>query len=378
MKILIIDDLLSNRMLIKKMLPSSHELFLLDNGLDAIDVVAKEQPDLIFMDVVMPGINGIETTQAIRAKYTEKWIPIIILSALTDEHSIVAGLNAGADDYLTKPLNKVILLAKLARMQQSIVMQCNLIKANKQLNEYQRKNEIEHSFTKDIFDHLIQHKELDKDAQVNGWILPSKKFSGDLLSFKRISAQQIYFIIADSTGHGLAASVPTIIVNQVFQAMTKKQFLVSSIAKEINHRLRVDIPIGRFVALAIGMVDSHNKTIEIWNGGLPELIVINDHRKVVYTFKSQHVFSGVLDDNDFDQKTNIWQWNEPCKLFAYTDGLTDVLDNNGELFSEQRLLTELLKSKPTQRIKHIKNKVQDFIDQDQEQDDVSCLSIRCQ
>ncbi len=350
----------------------------MDNGFDAIDVIAKEQPDLVFMDVMMPGINGIETTQAIRDKYTEKWIPIIILSALTDEDSIVAGLNAGADDYLTKPLNRVILLAKLARVQHSITMQCNLLKANKQLNEYQRKNEIEHHFTKDIFDHLIQHQELDDDAQVDCWILPSKRFSGDLLSFKRIGAERIYFIIADATGHGLAASVPTIIVNQVFQAMTEKQFLVSSIAKEINHRLRVDIPIGRFVALAIGMVDSHNKTIEIWNGGLPELIVINDNCEVVHTFKSQHVFSGVLGDNDFDQRTDAWHWTDACELFAYTDGVTDVLDNNGKMFGEQRLLGELLESKPTERIKHIKNKVHGFMDQKQEQDDVSCLSIRCQ
>ncbi|MFK5948762.1 MAG: fused response regulator/phosphatase [Methylococcales bacterium] len=378
MKILIVDDLLTNRRILKKMLPSSHEFFLVDNGLDAINVVLKEQPDLIFMDVIMPGINGIETTQAIRDKYTEKWIPIIILSALTDEDSIVAGLNAGADDYLTKPLNRVILLAKLARVQHSIAMQYNLLKANKQLNEYQQENEIEHSFTQDIFDHLIQHKELDDDAQVDCWILPSKRFSGDLLSFKRISAERIYFIIADATGHGLAASVPTIIVNQVFQAMTEKQFLVSSIAKEINHRLRVDIPIGRFVALAIGMIDSHNKTIEIWNGGLPELFVINNNCEVVHAFKSQHVFSGVLGDNDFDQRTDVWHWTEVCELFAYTDGVTDVLDNNGKLFGEQRLLGELLKSKPTQRIKHIKNKVQGFMDQQQEQDDVSCLSIRCQ
>lgn len=377
MKILIVDDQLSNRVMMKKMLSDIYYLLLVDNGAEAIELVAHEKPDLVLMDVMMPGMNGIETTQAIREKYTEKWIPIIILSALADEDNIVAGLNAGADDYITKPLNKIILLAKLETMQRSIAMQKKLLIANKQLKKYQHENEIEQAFTKDIFDRLIQNKGVE-DKQVDSWILPSKCFSGDLLSYKRISPERVYFVIADSTGHGLAASVPTIIVNQVFQAMTDKHFLVSSIAREINHRLRVDIPVGRFVALAVGMVDTYNQTIEIWNGGLPDIEVIDDNNESLHNFKSKHVFSGVLGNNDFDDKTESWRWDEACELIAYTDGVTDVIDRQGKMFGNQLLLESLKEETKSKRIRHLKNKVLAFMDSDQEQDDVSCLSIRCE
>jgi len=377
MNILIVDDQLSNRVMMKKMLSGNYHLSLVDNGADAIELVAQEEPDLVLMDVMMPGMNGIETTRAIREKFTKKWIPIVILSALADEESIVAGLNAGADDYITKPVNKIILLAKLATMQRSIAMQKKLLIANKQLKKYQQENEIEQAFTKDVFDRLIQN-EGEQDQQVDSWVLPSKCFSGDLLSFKRISPERVYFIIADSTGHGLAAAVPTIIVNQVFQAMTEKHFLVSSIAKEINHRLRVDLPVGRFVALAIGMVDKHNKTIEIWNGGLPDIQLISDNSESLHNFKSKHVFSGVLGNNDFDDKTECWQWTEACELIAYTDGVTDVVDSVGNMAGMQFLLESLKEQANSKRIRQLKNKILAFMDSEQEQDDVSCLSIRCE
>lgn len=376
MKILIVDDQHSNRELLKKMLVEKWKVLVAENGQQAVELFAQESPDLILMDIFMPLMNGIEAIRLIRDMDTEKWIPIIVLSALVDEENIVAGLNAGADDYLTKPLNKVILHAKLNTMQHFIVMQEKLLSANKELTQYQQKNEIELAFTKEIFDHLITYKDQDINA-IDYWILPSRRFSGDLISVKRISPECLYFVVADVTGHGLAASLPTIIVNQVFQAMTRKQSLVSSIVKEINHKLRVDLPIGRFVALTVGMLNIRNKSMDIWNGGLPELMVINDKGEMIHCFKSKHIFAGVLADSEFEEKTERWRWTEPCELFVYTDGVTDVFDNDDNRFGCQRLLETLKQHKPGERIMSLKNRVLEFMHKELEQDDVSCLAIRC-
>jgi len=376
MKILIVDDQESNRLLVAKTLAKSHEFLFAEDGIQAVELAIQEEPDLVLMDVMMPVMDGIEAILEIREKHTQKWMPIVILSALTDEEKIIAGLSAGADDYLTKPLNREMLLAKVNTMQRSILMQKNLLEANKQLTEYQQKNEVEHTFTKDIFDQLIKYKDF-QDERINYWLCPSKCFSGDLISIKRICPERLYFMVADATGHGLAASLPTIIVNQVFQSMTGKQFLVSSIAKEINHRLRVDIPSGRFVALAIGMLDMRNKTVEIWNGGLPELIAINNNGEIAHRFESKHVASGILDNNHFDETTDIWQWTEPCELFSHTDGVTDVLDQENKEFGESRVFDVLLQHPPGERLAALKAEVINFMDNEQEQDDVSCLSILC-
>ncbi len=376
LKILIVDDIAVNRLLVAKILTKKHEFIYAENGLQAVELAVQEEPDLILMDVMMPEMNGVEATIKIREQCTHKWIPIVILSALADEEKMIAGLRAGADDYLTKPLNRDILLAKVRTMQHSILIQKNLLEANRQLTEYHQKNEAEYAFTKDIFDQLIKYKDF-RDDNINYWHCPSKHFSGDLISIKKMSADRLYFIIADSTGHGLAASLPTIIVNQVFQSMAEKQFLVSSIAKEINHRLRVDIPRGRFVALAIGMLDMGNQTIEIWNGGLPELVAINSHCEIIHKFASKSVASGILDDNNFNDSTDIWQWTEPCELFAYTDGITDALNHNDKEFGEVGLFDVLLQHQAGERLDALKAAIIKFMSNEKEQDDVSCLSILC-
>ena len=376
MKILIVDDQVSNRLLLKKMLSKSYVLVFAENGQQAVNSVFTEAPDLILMDIMMPVMDGIEATRRIRDSYTEKWMPIIILSALSDERQVISGLSVGADDYLTKPLNQAVLYAKISTMERSIEMQRNILVLNKKLTQYQKSNEIEQVFAKDIFDNLIKRDAL-KDEAVKYWVLPSKRFSGDLIAVKRNGKGCLYFIVADSMGHGLAASLPTIIVNQVFQSMTDKSLSVSSIAKEINLKLRTDMPNGRFVALVVGMLDDQAKTMHVWNGGLPELMVVNDNREITYGFKSRHVFSGVLKDDDFDDSVEAWVWTEPCELFSYTDGVTDVIGMDGEVFGEQRLYDVLLQGQAMEHVTILKDNVMEFMDHNQEQDDVSCLSIRC-
>lgn len=376
MKILIVDDQASNRLLLKKMLSKSYLLVFAENGQEAVNSVFTEAPDLILMDIMMPIMDGIEATRRIRDSYTEKWMPIIILSALSDDSQVISGLSVGADDYLTKPLNQEVLYAKISTMQRSIEMQRNILVLNEKLIQYQKRNEIEQVFAKDIFDNLIKRDVL-KDEAVKYWVLPSKHFSGDLIAVKRNNEGRLYFIVADSMGHGLAASLPTIIVNQVFQSMTDKLFSVSSIAKEVNLKLRTDMPNGRFVALAVGMIDNETKTMCVWNGGLPELIVVNDNRKITHGFKSRHVFSGVLKDEDFDESVETWVWAESCELISYTDGVTDVVGKDNEVFGEQRLLDVLLHAQTMEHVTALKDNVIGFMDHNQEQDDVSCLSIRC-
>ncbi len=376
MNLLIVDDNPANRTLVAKILAKNHTFFFAEDGKQAIATVFREEPDLVLMDVLMPNMDGITATQKIREQYTKKWLPIILLSALHDEDKIIEGLNAGADDYLTKPINPCILLAKIKAIQHALNMQNKLLTVNKQLLDYQQHNEIEHALTQDIFNQLIQYKDF-HDDRIHFWIKPSKGFSGDLISIKRISPTRFYFLMADATGHGLAASLPTIIVNQVFQSMTEKQFLVSSIAKEINHRLRTDIPLGRFVALAIGLLDTSHHTIEVWNGGLPDLLLINDSGKLIHHFQSRHVAAGIVENSRFDEATEIFFCAEACELFAYTDGITDVMNSHQNEFGEQQLINILLQNKAGERLVSIKNAVLDFMDTEREQDDISCLSIRC-
>ena len=80
------------------------------NGLEVLDIISKKEIHLILLDIMMPGLDGLSTTLRIRQ---EKNIPIIILSAKSEDTDKIAGLNFGADDYITKPFNTLELLARV-------------------------------------------------------------------------------------------------------------------------------------------------------------------------------------------------------------------------------------------------------------------------
>lgn len=377
MKILVVDDIEQNRLMMDRLLQKKqHRTLFAVNGREAVEKFSTEDPDLILMDILMPVMNGFEATAAIRHLNNNKWVPIVILSAIDGEENIVKGLEAGADDYLPKPINPAILYAKLTSFERSIELQNRIYKANEELRAYRNHNEIEQSFAQNIFDRLINRKDLN-DKQLDYWLVPARRFSGDLICVKRIDTKRLYFMLADSTGHGLAAALPTIIVNQVFQRMAQRGLLVSRIAREINKRLKNELPVGHFVALALGMIDYKNRLIELWNGGMPEQWVLNDYGIPIKTFESTHTFAGILDDATFDDSTEIWQWQNACEIFLYSDGITEMKCDDAENLGSTALLAMLQEAKPGERIRVIQTRLAESLKKNEMLDDISCLSIQC-
>jgi len=377
MKILVVDDIYENRLLLDKLLSRmQHEVILVENGEQAVHALASVNPDLILMDIMMPVMDGLEAIKAIRERTLDKWVPIFVLSALADDQNVLDGLQAGADDYLQKPFSRAVLAAKLGSVQRVIDMQ-NLIIADTQLlKAYRDENEAEQQFLQSIFERLIKQSDL-KDDHLQFWLLPAKRFSGDLICARRVSKQQIYFMLADSTGHGLAAALPTVIVNQAFQAMTKKGLAVPIIVREINRLVHSQMPTGRFVALVLGMIDAEKKSVELWNGGLPDVYALDGDGKPVHTFRSSHPSAGILDNRQFDDTCEIWHWREACELFMYSDGLTDTLGPDGGLFGQERVLQILKTAPPGAEVAAIQQALEAHMLNREAQDDISCMAIRC-
>ncbi|PKO85539.1 MAG: PAS domain S-box protein [Betaproteobacteria bacterium HGW-Betaproteobacteria-12] len=124
MKVLAVDDNRTNLHILQVFLKKlGHEVILAENGAEAVRHFAAEHPDLILLDIMMPVMDGFEAARRIKAMSQERWTPVIFLSALNRDENLVEGLDAGADDYLTKPINFVVLEAKLRSMQRSLALQ---------------------------------------------------------------------------------------------------------------------------------------------------------------------------------------------------------------------------------------------------------------
>ena len=113
-KILLVDDsstvLLMEKMILSK---SEYDVVTARDGIEGVDKARSEKPDLILMDVVMPGLNGFQATRAITREEKTKHIPVIICTTKDQETDKIWGLRQGAKDYVTKPVNEGELLEKI-------------------------------------------------------------------------------------------------------------------------------------------------------------------------------------------------------------------------------------------------------------------------
>lgn len=127
LKVLVVDDTPTNRQILAVFLKKlGHQTDMAENGQQAVDKFAAAAYDLVIMDVMMPVMDGFEATRRIRRINPKRWVPVLFLSALDKEENLVAGLESGGDDYLSKPVNFVVFEAKLRSLARTLVLQREL------------------------------------------------------------------------------------------------------------------------------------------------------------------------------------------------------------------------------------------------------------
>ncbi len=146
LKVLVVDDTAANRQILQVFLKKlGFGVVVADDGLEAVERFLAEQPDIVLMDVMMPGLDGFEATRRIKAACGSRWVPIVYLTALDTETDLVTGLDAGGDDYLTKPVSFAVLDAKLRSLQRTLALQ-------RTLDDTRRRSE---AITENIVDGVI-------------------------------------------------------------------------------------------------------------------------------------------------------------------------------------------------------------------------------
>jgi len=127
LRVLVVDDVATNRQLLKVFLKRlGCEVSLAEDGAAGVEMFRQEDPDLVLMDVMMPVMDGYEATRRIKALCGSRWVPVVFVSALDKEENLVAGLAAGGDDYLAKPVNFTVLEAKLRSLVRTLGLQRKL------------------------------------------------------------------------------------------------------------------------------------------------------------------------------------------------------------------------------------------------------------
>jgi DNA-binding response OmpR family regulator len=136
MKILIAEDeKISRRILEMTLTNASYDAVAVEDGVKALESIQKEVPDMLITDWMMPELDGLELCRRIRGLDLSSYVYIILLTALTQKEKIIEGLDAGADDYITKPFERTELLARVRAGERVIRLERSLRQKNKEVSE---------------------------------------------------------------------------------------------------------------------------------------------------------------------------------------------------------------------------------------------------
>ncbi|MDD5241892.1 MAG: fused response regulator/phosphatase [Sulfuricella sp.] len=378
LNILVVDDTEPNLALISAFISKlGHTAILARNGQEAVDLFRETSPDMILMDVMMPVMDGYQATTEIKKLAGSKWVPVIFLSAAVQDSDQVRGLQAGGDDYLTKPINLTILHAKIKAMQRIADMQRVIVQnAEQQLRDHEE-NEREQRLAKHLLERII-HSDNELDAQlVERLNLPATRFSGDVIVTEFTPSNTLHVILADSAGHGLSATLNVLPVVEVFYGMTRKGYGIPTIARELNNKIKHLMPTERFVAAALAEINFSERTIELWNGGMPTAYFATHDGKITRKWQATQPPLGIMDDADFVSKTETYHWTNPGSLILYSDGLIEAENESGEQFGKDRLLRALGEKCDEGQFWYLIAAANKFMGLENTADDISLASVRC-
>ncbi len=366
MTVLVVDDTLIGRATVSTLVRRlGHRCIEASDGAGAVQAYRTYRPDVVLMDVVMPGMDGLEATRQLRRLAADTFLPILLLSARSDDTDMIAGLQAGADDYLTKPINFAILTAKLANCARQLTMHASM--AN-----YRAEQEEEIEFARHVIERQVQGKAVN-DRRVRYSVTPTAQFSGDIVAVSHSPSGALYALLADATGHGLAAAISVLPVLQVFFGMAKKNLSLGLMASEINRHLSTTLPVGRFVAATIVRIEG--KQGEVWVGGTPDVLLLNRGGPVTARFGSMNLPLGIDVDDAASVPPQRFEWTAGDQLVLCSDGLLEAHNRMGEPFGSQRLEATLRDAAPARRHDSVRDALAVHLDGALAHDDVSLMVI---
>jgi len=331
------------------------------------------KPDVVLLDLSLPDSAGLNTVRAMRAALPG--VPIVILTGHDDNTLDAAALEVGAQDYLVKGQFEHNALGRAVR--HALVrgaLDQELERKNRELLALHESDMDDMEVANNVMSHIMRSDGL-RDPQIRYFQRPTQQFSGDLIAAARDNHGGLRVMLADVTGHGLQAALFLQRIFRIFHAMAKKGLPTGDIVTEINQYMREIAMPGRFVAAAVAHISRDGSSIEIWNGGIPTAVYVQENGEL-HKFRSRHLPLGVVDADALETATEIFH-ALPGALLLCSDGLTEAENASGEPFGGARFETLLRTSPPDELFDNILSALETHLGGGIAHDDLSIMLARC-
>lgn len=344
-RILLVDDTKANLDMLVEGLKSDHKLSLALNGEMALEIAKRTPPDLVLLDIMMPGLDGYEVCQRLRKMPETAEVPIMFLSSLEEVKNKTRGFEVGGNDYLTKPFE---LLEVKARVR-------SLLKAKAYSDDVKERVTAELRVAREIQQSLFPKKPLKIPGfEVIGWCKPSTETGGDYYDWCELSPKEGLVVLGDATGHGLGSALLIASCRAYVRADLPKDQDLAGFMNRLNARIAEDMDGSRLVTFVSAIMDDGTGELKIISAGhCPALLSRASTAGTVEQIKAHGMPLGMTLGPGFKDSTTV-RLQKGDRLVVYTDGITEAKSADGVMFGTERLSQAV--------IRHSKLEGQTFVD----------------
>jgi sigma-B regulation protein RsbU (phosphoserine phosphatase) len=367
------DERIVRRVLQRQIEAWGHEVVGAENGVEAWAMFQKERFPLVISDWEMPEMDGLQLVQKIRSAEGGELVYIMLLTARSEQEDIIAGMDAGADDFLSKPCDPNELRVRLRAGERIVSLQ-------RRLAEHNRRMASELAAAAQYVRVLIPPP-LTKPVRTNWFYQPSTTLGGDTFGYHHLNDDTIAFYLIDVSGHGVDAALLSVTIRNILRSgsLPGTDFRKPG---EVLLALNAAFPMEDYgekcFSIWYGVLDTSKQRL-VWSGaGHPDALLfeqVDSRAPSVTRLASGGPMIGMTQWEAFD--TGQQAVNTPARLYVYSDGVYEIHATDGGDWSQARLADFLSAccAQPTTAVDKLWRHVRDLNGGNGLEDDFSILEV---
>jgi len=331
-RVLLVDDAKANLDILVEGLKADHKLSLALNGETALQIAARTPPDLVLLDIVMPGLDGYEVCRRLRRMPETAETPIMFLSSLEEVQNKTRGFEAGANDYLTKPFDMLEVKARVR----------SLLKAKAYSDAVKEQMASELRVAREIQMGMLPHGFSEAQAaygvELSAVLEPAREVGGDLYGVCPAGPERLVLFLGDVSGKGIPASLFMVRAVSLARLLSRQIAEPEHILARLNDELSADNPSGMFVTFLCAVFEPGRERLTLANAGHCRPLLLAAGQSPRWAVETLGTALGFEPGLEF-QRTEL-PFRAGDAMVFYTDGVTEAFNPQAECYGDQRLLAD--------------------------------------
>ena len=399
MKVLVVEDALDVQLYLGELLKKwGFEVVVAGNGREACELLESETIRLVISDWVMPEMSGVELCRHIRSAPLPHYIYVILLTSRNADHDLLEGMDAGADDFLTKPFNTEELHARIKAAQRVLHLEQVLEQRNRALSQANRElKKSQDTINRDLeAAALMQRSMLPASDQSQGLNLqslfcPATVVAGDIFSYLKLDESHLAFYHIDVAGHGVRSAMLSFTLGKILSSTVEEGSPVKQadpacpgaeritspavVVAELNRRFQDKDEATPYFTMIYGVVNTETGHVQLCQAGHPNPYRVS--RDGTAERLGQGGFPvGLLPGVSYEDIE--FTLHPGDRLYCYSDGISECMDPDDQPFSMDRLVGHLQQAcqRPLpETLVDLRSSLQDWRQGRPFDDDVSLIAI---